>query len=142
MPISAMRRRSSWVAAVGFLLISLGISAYAGLLNLFAVDAVAESRIAASGPESWLGRPGAWQWDAITALGVAAALLAGYMVAELLRRSRVRSVNAPAGWALAEVVLLGLVWRASPNSGGVLVLWQFAGAALLLAAAASSTAEA
>jgi hypothetical protein len=60
MPISEMRRRSSWVAAVGFLLISLGISAYAGLLNLFAVDAVAESRISASGPESWLGRPSAW----------------------------------------------------------------------------------
>jgi hypothetical protein len=119
-----------------------GHRAYAGLLNLFAVDAVAQSRISASGPESWLGRPGAWQWDAITALGVAAALLAGYMVAELLRRSRLRSVNAPAGWALVEVVLLGLVWHASPNSGGVLVLWQFAGAALLLAAAASSPAEA
>jgi hypothetical protein len=141
MPISETRRRSSWVAAVGFLLISLGISAYAGLLNLFAVDAVAESRISASGPESWLGRPGAWQWDAMTALGVAAALLAGYMAAELLRRGRLRFFYPPAGWALCEAALVWFVWHASPNSGGVLALWQLAGAALLLAAAAGSPAE-
>jgi hypothetical protein len=77
----------------------------------------------------------------MSALGVAAALLAGYMVAGLLRRGRLRSFYLPAGWALCEAALVLLVWHASPNSGGVLALWQLAGAALLLAAAASSPAE-
>jgi hypothetical protein len=104
--------------------------------RLFAADVVAASRAAQAGPESWVSEFGAWQWDAITALGLAGVLLAAFTVAAAWRAHRRAALAGAVAWGAGAVALTGLVRHASPNSGGVLALWQLAAAGLLLAVVA------
>jgi hypothetical protein len=136
-----MRRRAARLPAVGFLVLSLGVAAFAAVFSLFSNDVVAESAISAAGPGSWLGRPGAWQWDAITALGLAGALAAAFVTVSCFRARRRRAVAGAAIWALAAATLSALVWHASSNTGSDLVLWQLAGAVLLAIALAGTPTE-
>lgn len=130
------RHGASRVAAVAFLLVSVGIGVFSGVFNLFAVDVVGSSWSAAAGPGSWIGQSDQWQWDAITALGLAGAVVAAYVLSACIHGRRVSAFAAAAAWAIVEGGLVRLVWHASPNSGGDLVLWQLAGAAVLVAAVA------
>ena len=135
------RRHASRVSAVAFLLVSVGVGVFSGVFNLLAVDVVAGSRITGARPGSWIGQPDKWHWDAIAALGVAGALAAAYIVSACIHARRVPALAVAAAWAISEGALLRLVWHASPNTGEDLVLWQLAGAALLVAAVAMIPAE-
>jgi hypothetical protein len=135
------RHRASRLSAVAFLLGSGGIAVFSGVLNLFAVDVVAASHIAAAGPESWIGQPDAWQWDAITALGLAGALAAACITTACIHARRGAALAMAPAWAVIEGGLLWLVWQASSNTAGDLLLWQLAAAALLVAAVAMTPAE-
>jgi hypothetical protein len=133
-----MRRRAARLPALGILVLSIGVAAFAAVFGLFPEDVVAESDIAAAGPGSWLSRPGAWQWDALTALGLAGALAAAFVAVSCFRAQRHRAVAGGAIWALASTALAALVWHASSNTGSDLVLWQLAGAVLLIVALAAT----
>lgn len=136
-----MIRKPAWrlsrTLAVAALLVSVGIAVFSGVFNLLAGDVVAVSRVSAAGPGSWIGRPDEWQWDAITALGLAGALVAMYAVSTCFRGRRGPAVASAVGWALVAAGLSSLVWHASPNTGADLVLWQLLGGALLVAVVAS-----
>jgi hypothetical protein len=110
---------------VGFVVLSAGIAVFACVFARFAGDVVAGSAAAAAGPASWLSHPGAWQWSAIAGLGIAGALVSALVV-------RAGSRAAAAAWVVSQGILMGLVWHASSNTGASLVVWQLAGAALLL----------
>jgi hypothetical protein len=131
------RWRVSRLLAVAALLVSVGIGVFSGAFNLRAVDVVAASRESAAGPGSWIGRPDEWQWDAITALGLAGALVAAYVVSACFHARRGPAIAAALAWALSAAGLSSFVWHASPNTGADLVLWQLLGGAALVAAVAS-----
>ena len=135
------RHRASRVAAVAFLLVSVGVGVFCGVFSLFAVDVVADSRIATAGPGSWIGQPDEWQWVAIVALGLAGALAAAYIASACIHGRRFPAFAGAAAWAIVEGGLLRLVWHASLNSGGALLLGQLAGAAVLVPAVALIPAE-
>jgi hypothetical protein len=134
MTASRMRRVLRRLAAVTFLLIAAGTGVFSVAFKVFAVDVVALSRIDDAGAGSWVGRPAAWQWDAVAGLGLAGALVAASVVAMCVRGLRRGGFAAAAAWLLIEGALLALVSHASPNSGADLVLWQLGGAALVVAA--------
>jgi hypothetical protein len=52
-------------------------------------------------------------------------------VSPWIRARRFTALTAAGAWTIVEIGLLALVWHASPNTGGGLLLWQLAGAALL-----------
>jgi len=106
------------------------------VFNLFAVDVVADSRIAAADPGSWMDHPDRWQWDAITALGLGGALAAAYIVSACIRARRSLAFAGAAAWAIIECGLLRFVWHPSSNTAGDLLIWQLGGAALLVAVVA------
>jgi hypothetical protein len=133
-----MRRRAARLPAIGFVVLSTGVAAFAAVFGLFPEDVVAESDLSAAGPASWLSRPRAWQWDAVTALGLAGALAAAFVALSCFRAQRHRAVAGGAIWALASTTLAALVWHASSNTGSDLVLWQLAGAVLLVTALAGT----
>jgi hypothetical protein len=135
----AVRARGSRVPAVGALLVSIGVAFFSGWINLVSSDVVGGS--AADDPGSWLHRHDAWQWDAITALGVAGALMAALVVSACFGARRRAAVSGAVGWALVTAALLGLVWHASSNTGAGLVRWELFGAALLAAALVRISAE-
>jgi hypothetical protein len=135
------RHRASLVSAVAFLLLSIGVAVFSAVFNLFAVDVVANSQIAAAGPGSWIGEPDEWQWDGITALGLAGALAAAFIVSACIHARRSLVFAVAVAWAIIEGGLLRLVWHASSNTAGDLLVWQLAAAAALIAAVATIPAE-
>jgi hypothetical protein len=117
------------LAAVGFVGLSAGVGVFACIFTLFAADVVAASAAAAAGSGSWLSHYDAWQWNAVAALGLAGALVS---VLTVRARSRDAAITATIAWVVIEGVLVALVWHASSNTGATLVVWQLAGAALLV----------
>jgi hypothetical protein len=119
----------SRVLAVVVLLASAGIAFWSWLFVGFSGENMVGSP---AGPESWLVREAAWQWDAIIALGLASLLAAAYFVWACFKGRRGAALAGAAGWIIIAAVLWSLIWPSSPNSGSDLVLWQFAIAALLV----------
>jgi hypothetical protein len=132
-----VQRRGVLLPGLALLALSIAIAVFAGVFNLLAADVAAATQIAAAGPDSWIGRPDARQWDDITALGLTGALAAASVVSASVRARRSLAFAAAAAWSLVETGLLLLVWHASENTAGDLLLWQLAGAALLVASLAT-----
>jgi hypothetical protein len=124
------------LAAVGFVVLAVGIALFACVFHLFAADVVAASRASELGPDSWVGDFEAWQWDAITTLGLVGVVLAGLSVVAVRRGQRSAALAGAAGWMVVAIALTGLVRHASANSGATLAVWQVATAGLLVAVVA------
>jgi hypothetical protein len=127
-------RRASVTSAVALLLVSLGIAFFAAAFNVFAVDAVAESRISEAGPGDWIGDPQALQWDILTGLGLTGATAAVGAVVACIRARRFALAVSAVTWTVLQASLWHLVSHASANTAGDLLFWQLAGVALLIAA--------
>jgi hypothetical protein len=130
---SAHRRRAL-IPGLALLTVSIAIAVFSVVLNVLSVDVVAASQIAAAGPESWIGRPGAQGWDVITSLGFAGALAAACVTLASVRALRPLAFAAAAAWTIVEAGMLLMVWHASSNTAGGLLIWQLVGTALLAVA--------
>ena len=134
-------RGLSRLLAIGFLLVSLGVGGFSLLFNLASSDVVAASRAAEFGPGTWLSRSDAWQWDAISALGLSGAAVAAFVASACFRARRRVAAAWGASWVPISGALLAMVWHASPHTGAGLRTWQLASAALLVGAITSVPAE-
>jgi hypothetical protein len=131
----------SRLLAIGFLLVSIGVGLFSCFFNLFSADVVGASRASEFGPGTWLSRSDAWQWDAISALGLAGAVVAAFVALACFHGRRGEAAVWGATWVPISGALLALVWHASPNTGTGLLIWQLIGGGFLIGAIASVASE-